>query len=98
MLSVLPGGLEPVGTREVHTMIYQMNMVTGVPWRRRARRHQRDDAAEQCPGEVQSWSGAMGMPANDFPAQSFFDVFVDVDWRPGEPDFRARPICIIPCR
>ena len=30
-------------------------------------------------GEVESYSGAGGLPANDFPAQSFFDVFVDVD-------------------
>ncbi len=31
------------------------------------------------PGEIESLSGPLGMPANDFPAQSFFDVLVDVD-------------------
>ena len=36
-------------------------------------------------GEVESWSGPGGAPAADFPAQSYFDVFVDVDMPPGAP-------------
>jgi ribosomal protein L35AE/L33A len=89
MLTVLPGGLEPVGTREVHTMIYQMNMVPqGVSFGPPAVRGGTNATTQpNSVGEVQSWSGATGLPVNDFPAQSFFDVFVDVDLAAGGTGF-----------
>ena len=80
MMVVQPGGLEPVGTREVHTMIYSMNMTDGSGAAVRAGTNATvQPVSSVSPGEVESWSGALGLPANDFPAQSFFDVFVDVD-------------------
>ena len=76
MLVVEPAGLGPVGTREVHTMIYALDLTSGAAAVRAG-----INAPDQpvSAGEVESYSGAMGSPTNDFPAQSFFDVFVDVD-------------------
>jgi hypothetical protein len=75
-LLVQPGGLEPIGTREVHTVIFSLNMAGGGAAVRAG-----TNAPDQptSGGEVESWSGASGLPANDFPAQSFFDIFADVD-------------------
>jgi hypothetical protein len=75
-LTVMPGGLGPAGTREVHTEIRMMNMTGGGSAVRAG-----TAAADQpiSPGEVESWSGPAGLPPADFPAKSFFDVFVDVD-------------------
>jgi hypothetical protein len=67
----------PPGTREVHTEIRRLTMTddrlgiairAGTGWDLRA-----------SPGEVESRSGASGDPNRDFPAQSFFNVFVEVD-------------------
>lgn len=80
MMTVQPAGLEPAGTREVHTMIYAMNMTDENGSAVRAGTNATvQPVSAVSPGEVESWSGATGLPANDFPAQSFFDVFVDVD-------------------
>ena len=80
MMVVQPGGLEPAGTREVHTMIYSMNMTDGNGSAVRAGTNATVlPPGSICAGEVESWSGATGLAVNDFPAQSFFDVFVDVD-------------------
>jgi len=83
MMVVQPGGLEPAGTREVHTMIYSMNMADrfggSVAAVRAGTNATVQPISAVSPGEVESWSGAAGAMTNDFPAQSFFDVFVDVD-------------------
>jgi len=80
MMSVQPAGLGLAGTREVHTMIYSLNMTDGAGSAVRAGTNATLlPPGAICAGEVESWSGAMGAATNDFPAQSFFDVFVDVD-------------------
>jgi hypothetical protein len=79
LLVVEPGGLEPAGTREVHTMVYSLNMVPFGPAGTAVRAGTNATTRPISPGEVESYSGPSGLPANDFPAQSFFDVFVEVD-------------------
>lgn len=65
----------PDGTREVHTFIESIHL-TGSGFEVRA--------GNQAPlrplsaGEVESLSGNSGDPTQDFPANSFFDVFVHV--------------------
>jgi hypothetical protein len=65
----------PEGTREVHTFIESIHL-TGSGFEVKA--------GSQAPlrpisaGEVESLSGNSGDPTQDFPANSFFDVFVDV--------------------
>ena len=66
----------PTGTREVHTEIRSLNMAGGGAAVRAG------TAAASSPkslGEVQSLSGNSGDPYWDFPAKSFFDIFVQVD-------------------
>ena len=66
----------PDGTREVHTFIESIHL-TGSGFEVKA--------GNQAPlrplsaGEVESLSGNSGDPTRDFPANSFFDVFVEVD-------------------
>lgn len=66
----------PQGTREVHTFIESIHL-TGSGFEVKA--------GNQAPlrpisaGEVESLSGNSGDPTQDFPANSFFDVFVQVD-------------------
>ena len=66
----------PAGTREVHTFIQSIHLTRG---------GFEVKAGDQAPlrplsaGEVESLSGNSGDPARDFPASSFFDVFVEVD-------------------
>ncbi|MBI2924218.1 MAG: hypothetical protein HYY24_00760 [Verrucomicrobia bacterium] len=76
LFTLVPGGFQgPEGTREVHTEVRSLNMTAG-PVAVRA-----GTAAPSQPvslGEVESKS-ADGVPANDFPAESFFDIFVEVD-------------------
>ncbi len=77
VFSLVPPGFEgPPGTREVHTEVRAFDLAgfgahvragTAAPGR------------PLSPGEVQSKSGASGDPTLDFPAQSFFDIFVEVD-------------------
>ena len=66
----------PDGTREVHTFIESIHLMgSGFEVK----------AGNQAPlrplsaGEVESLSGNSGDPTLDFPADSFFDVFVEVD-------------------
>ena len=94
--SLVPPGFEgPAGTREVHTEIRELNLTAG-PIAVRAG----TDAPDQpiSPGEVESQS-ASGNPANDFPADSFFDVFVEVDLPaaasfPGGTLFNSDPLLV----
>lgn len=71
-----PFAESPDGTREVHTVIESIHL-TGSGFEVKA--------GNQAPlrplsvGEVESLSGNSGDPAQDFPASSFFDVFVEVD-------------------
>jgi MYXO-CTERM domain-containing protein len=77
-------GLEPAGyspsppTREVHTQLFSLNLqdLGGLGARVRGG----TAAPVQAPsfGQVISQSSS-GLPANDFPAKSFFKVFVEVD-------------------
>jgi len=65
----------PDGTREVHTFIESIHL-TGGGFEVKA-----GNQAPRRPlsaGEVESLSGNSGDPTQDFPATSFFDVFVDV--------------------
>jgi hypothetical protein len=71
-----PFAESPDGTREVHTGIESIHL-RGSGFEVKA--------GHQAPlrpfsvGEVESLSGNSGDPAQDFPASSFFDVFVEVD-------------------
>ena len=90
MLVVQPGGLEPAGTREVHTTVYSLNMVPfGAPGAA-VRAGTNAPSQRVSPGEVESWSGAAGTPVTDFPAQSFFDIFVEVDIPAGDGSPHSR--------
>ncbi|MDH3891140.1 MAG: hypothetical protein OEV49_08640 [candidate division Zixibacteria bacterium] len=66
-----PGFQGPPNTRELHTKVHSMNMTSG----RSAVRAglAAEGAILMSPGEVESMPGG-----NDFPAESFFDVFVEV--------------------
>ncbi|MEZ4770904.1 MAG: hypothetical protein R2844_21115 [Caldilineales bacterium] len=97
---VEPAGFQgPDGTREVHTRIADFNLAAfgGLVTVRAG------DAAPvrpTSPGEVQSLSGASGDPNLDFPAESFFDVFVEVDLPPlgsfpGGTLFNNEPLLVI---
>lgn len=66
----------PDGTHEVHTFIESLHLM-GNGFEVKA-----GDQAPRRPisvGEVESLSGNSGNPIQDFPANSFFDVFVEVD-------------------
>lgn len=73
-------------TREIHTEVRSLKMVNlGGPqpvvraglWYDNANIQQ--PPSRVSPGEVESHSGPNGAPANDLPASSFFDIFVQVD-------------------
>lgn len=72
------------GTREVHTEVRSLKLSNG-PVAVRAGVWYNNAAATSSPparispGEVESQSGPGGAAANDFPASSFFDIFVKVD-------------------
>jgi hypothetical protein len=98
--AVLPAGFQgPAGTREVHTRIadFDIAALSGLVMVRAG------DSAPGRPhslGEVESLSGASGNPTLDFPAQSFFDVFVEVDLPPlsgfpGGTLFNTAPLLVI---
>jgi hypothetical protein len=71
---VPPGFQGPPGTHEVHTEVYSLNMLDGSGAAVRAGIFA--PAQPISPGEVESQQ----LPPNpDFPAESFFDVFVEVD-------------------
>jgi len=72
--SLVPSGFQgPVGTREVHTEIVSLNM-TGAGGTVRAGTMAPNQPMS--PGEVES---KQTPTQPDFPAESFFDVFVEVD-------------------
>src|SRR5262249_54734620 len=74
-ITLYPPGWEGVaGQREVHTEVRSLNM-TGSGAYVKAGTTQ---GKALSPGEVQSQSTS-GVAANDFPANSFFDIFVDVN-------------------
>jgi hypothetical protein len=62
----------PIGTPEVHTQILDLNMTDGNMAVRAG--NSAPDAARSI-GEVES----LNLPSGDFPAESFFDMFVEVD-------------------
>jgi hypothetical protein len=74
-------------TRELHTEVRSLKMVNlggGSPVVRAGLYYdsatkQTDPPSRVSPGEVESHSGPNGALANDLPASSFFDVFVQVD-------------------
>jgi hypothetical protein len=75
--SLIPNGFEgPNGTREVHTEVRSLNLTSGGSDVRAG--IMADVGRPISPGEVESKSSS-GLPANDFPAKSFFDIFVNVD-------------------
>jgi hypothetical protein len=74
------------GTREVHTEVHALKMTAG-PVMVRAGIWYNDPAnpsmpVRVSPGEVESKSGPSFDPSRDFPASSFFDVYVRVDLPP----------------
>lgn len=75
---VPPGFQGPPGTREVHTKVTALNMVDFGATGAAVRAGLNAPGQPISPGEVESNCGPCP-PANDFPAQSFFDVFVEVD-------------------
>lgn len=73
-------------TREIHTEVRSLKMVNlggGSPVVRAGvwydNPNQQNPPSKVSPGEVESHSGPNGAPANDLPASSFFDIFVQVD-------------------
>jgi hypothetical protein len=68
----------PNGSREIHTEIVQMSLSYGGA---SVRVGSLAPLRPKSFGEVESKSSS-GFPANDFPADSFFDVFVEVDLPP----------------
>ncbi len=72
------------GTREVHTEVRSLHMTAGGAAVRAGIWYNSSTStstppAKISPGEVESRSGPGGLPQNDFPASSFFDIFVQVD-------------------
>lgn len=97
---IMPAGFQgPDDTREVHTRIADFDIAAlgGLVMVRAG------DSAPNRPhslGEVESLSGASGDPNQDFPAQSFFDVFVEVDLPPlggfpGGTLFNQTPLLVL---
>lgn len=75
--SIIPAGFEgPAGTREVHTELVSLLLSHGSGAEVRAG----DDTVSitlRSFGEVESQSSS-GLPGDDFPAKSFFNIFVEV--------------------
>jgi hypothetical protein len=97
----IPNGFETGGpaNREVHTEIVNFNLVGGGLAVRAGSQNQvlidryGAGAVPRSVGEVESKSGT-GDPANDFPAQSFFDVFVNIDLPNGMVLYNTQPLLI----
>ena len=85
---VPPGFQGPPGTREAHTEIRELSMsnADGV-----AIRAGTGLGLPLNPGEMESLSGASGDSELDFPAQSFFDVFLEIDL----PETAEHPVVTI---
>jgi hypothetical protein len=83
MLTHPPGFEGPPGTNEVHTEIVSMQLTGGPPGLAvRAGQGAAPPVAPISPGEVESRN-----EGGDFPAESFFDVFVEVDLPAGGDNF-----------
>jgi hypothetical protein len=72
------------GTREIHTEVRSLHMTGGGAAVRAGVWYNNPNAPmvppnRISPGEVESHSGPGGAPAQDLPASSFFDMFVQVD-------------------
>lgn len=72
-------------TREVHTEVYSLKLSSGGVTVRAGQYYNYADTKTDpptgfnSPGEVESHSGPNGNSSQDFPASSFFDIFVKVD-------------------
>jgi hypothetical protein len=77
---VPPGFQGPAGEREVHTEVRSLNLVDLWGFGAHVRAGTQAPSRPISPGEVESKATGMhiGDPAFDFPAESFFDVFVEV--------------------
>lgn len=77
------GCLSGPGTREVHTEVRSLKMTANNVTVRAGVYYDNPNVqnppSRVSPGEVESHSGPGGAAANDFPASSFFDIFVRVD-------------------
>lgn len=87
----------PEGTREVHTEVRSLNLEHPSGAAVRAGIDAKDQSIS--PGEVESQSGNSGNPALDFHADSFFDVFAEIDIPafgnfPGGTLFNSSPLLI----
>jgi hypothetical protein len=77
--ALIPAGFEGVSpTRELHTMVSKLNLADGNGNAVLAGTAATVLGTPISPGEVESKSNS-GSPGNDFPAKSFFDVFVNVN-------------------
>ncbi|MCH8066637.1 MAG: hypothetical protein IIC90_12560, partial [Chloroflexi bacterium] len=91
--SLVPAGFEgPAGRREVHTEIRTLNLKAGPV---AVRAGTAAPGRPISPGEVEAQGGG-----SDFPADSFFNVFVDVDIPPcggfaGGTVFNTSPLLIV---
>ncbi len=84
MLIAPPGFGFGANTREVHTEVRSLHMTGGGAAVRAGIWYNSPTGPSAppnriSPGEVESQSGPNGLPANDFPASSYFDIFVQVD-------------------
>ena len=70
-------------TREIHTEVRSLKMAGGGAMVRAGlwydNANVQNPPSKISPGEVESHSGPGGAPANDLPASSFFDIFVQAD-------------------
>lgn len=95
--SLVPSGIEgPAGSREIHTEIVTLNL-TGFGAAVRA--GSAAPAQPISPGEVESLDPT-GNPVNDFPSESFFNVFVEIDLPagagfPGGTLYNPSPLVVI---
>ncbi len=103
--SLVPPGFQgPPGTREIHTEVRRLHMTDviqcGGPGLGLAvRAGTAAPGRPISPGEVESLD-ASGTPANDLPAESFFNVFVEVDIPtvgifPGGTLYNADPLLVM---
>lgn len=94
-------------TREVHTEVRSLKMVNlggGLPVVRAGVYYDNPNVqtippSRISPGEVESHSGPGGAPANDFPASSFFDIYVKADLPacgafPGATVYNTAPLIV----
>ena len=80
--TLVPAGFQgPAGEREVHTEVRSLNLTDMLALGAAVRAGTQAPARPISPGEVESKAtgGNIGNSAFDFPAESFFDVFVEVD-------------------